>query len=176
MRLLRGAWVLSLMTARDRSAEATSGTESDDDAQAGTAGGDDTTHEGTAEATDDDTRADAATDDDARADGATDDDGSVETNGEDGATDGDTTETSDDGATDGGADDAEDEGDDGPDGENGPDSVPEVSLTLYQLTVSVTGQASDDLTDVEESAMRLMDYLVEKSGDLEDHPDNRGLG
>ena len=130
MRLLRGAWVLSLMTARDRSAEATSGTESDDDAQAGTAGGDDTTHEGTAEATDDDTRADAATD----------------------------------------------EGDDGPDGENGPDSVPEVSLTLYQLTVSVTGQASDDLTDVEESAMRLMDYLVEKSGDLEDHPDNRGLG
>jgi hypothetical protein len=56
------------------------------------------------------------------------------------------------------------------------DTVPEVKLTLYQLSVGVTGQAADDLEDVEASATRLMDYLVEKAGDLEDHPDDRGLG
>jgi hypothetical protein len=56
------------------------------------------------------------------------------------------------------------------------DTVPEVKLTLYQLSVGVTGQATDDLEDVEASATRLMDYLVEKAGDLEDHPDDRGLG
>ena len=54
--------------------------------------------------------------------------------------------------------------------------VPEVTLTLYQLSVGVTGQTTDDLEDVEASATRLMDYLVEKAGDLEDHPDDRGLG
>jgi hypothetical protein len=57
-----------------------------------------------------------------------------------------------------------------------PETVPEVKLTLYQLSVAVTGQATDDLEDVEASATRLMDYLVEKAGDLEDHPDDRGLG
>jgi hypothetical protein len=56
------------------------------------------------------------------------------------------------------------------------DTVPEVTLTLYQLSVGVTGQTTDDLEDVEASATRLMDYLVEKAGDLEDHPDDRGLG
>lgn len=56
------------------------------------------------------------------------------------------------------------------------DTVPEVKLTLYQLSVGVTGQTTDDLEDVEASATRLMDYLVEKAGDLEDHPDDRGLG
>jgi hypothetical protein len=140
------------MTARDRSARATPGTESDDDAQPGTTGGDDASDERPAERTADD--------------GGTDDDGT----GDDAAE-----ASADDGATDGGADDATDEADE-QNGDDGRDSVPEVSLTLYQLTVSVTGQASDDLTDVEESAMRLMDYLVEKSGDLEDHPDDRGLG
>jgi hypothetical protein len=61
--------------------------------------------------------------------------------------------------------------------ENGDhDTVPEVKLTLYQLQVGVTGQTTDDLEDVEASATRLMDYLVEKAGDLEDHPDDRGLG
>ena len=56
------------------------------------------------------------------------------------------------------------------------ETVPEVTLTLYQLSVGVTGQTTDDLEDVEASATRLMDYLVEKAGDLEDHPDDRGLG
>lgn len=56
------------------------------------------------------------------------------------------------------------------------ETVPEVTLTLYQLSVGVTGQTADDLEDVEASATRLMDYLVEKAGDLEDHPDDRGLG
>jgi hypothetical protein len=63
-----------------------------------------------------------------------------------------------------------------PDDDADPDTVPEVKLTLYQLSVGVTGQATDDLEDVEDSATRLMDYLVEKAGDLEDHPDDRGLG
>jgi hypothetical protein len=154
------------MTARDRSARATPGTESDDDAQPGTTGGDDASDERPAERTADD----GGTDDDGTGDDA------AEASADDGAADGGTAEASaDDGATDGGADDATDEADE-QNGDDGRDSVPEVSLTLYQLTVSVTGQASDDLTDVEESAMRLMDYLVEKSGDLEDHPDDRGLG
>jgi hypothetical protein len=56
------------------------------------------------------------------------------------------------------------------------DTAPEVKLNLYQLSVGVTGQTTDDLEDVEASATRLMDYLVEKAGDLEDHPDDRGLG
>ncbi len=59
---------------------------------------------------------------------------------------------------------------------NHDDTVPHVELGLYQLTVKVSGQSSDDLTDVEDSAKRLLNYLVEKAETLEEAPDNRGLG
>lgn len=54
-------------------------------------------------------------------------------------------------------------------------TVPQVELTLYQLNVKVSGQATDGLDDVEASAMELMDYLIEQSQSLEDRPDGRGL-
>lgn len=60
--------------------------------------------------------------------------------------------------------------------ENHDPSVPQVELSLYQLNVKVGGQATDELADVEESAIRLMDYLIEQTGTLEDKPDGRGLG
>ncbi|EJN61126.1 hypothetical protein SAMN04487950_3935 [Halogranum rubrum] len=60
--------------------------------------------------------------------------------------------------------------------ENHDPSVPQVELALYQLNVKVSGQATDELADVEESAIRLMDYLIEQTGTLEDKPDGRGLG
>jgi hypothetical protein len=40
----------------------------------------------------------------------------------------------------------------------------------------VSGQASDATEDVEATARRLMDYLVEQAEALEDDPDDRGLG
>lgn len=63
---------------------------------------------------------------------------------------------------------------DGPDA--GADTVPTVDLDLYQLSVSVSGQAEDELDEVEETARRLMEYLVDQSARLEERPENRGLG
>ena len=68
---------------------------------------------------------------------------------------------------------------DGVDAVPGPaedETVPTVELELYELTVRLSGRSDDDLTDVEESAKRLLDYLVENAQHLEDHPDERGLG
>jgi hypothetical protein len=56
------------------------------------------------------------------------------------------------------------------------ETVPAVELGLYQLSVKVNGQSSDSIDDVEASARRLMDYLVETAEALEDNPDDRGLG
>lgn len=56
------------------------------------------------------------------------------------------------------------------------DSAPSVELELYQLSVSVTGKSADDLSDVEESAVRLLEELVDTAEQLEDSPDGRGLG
>ena len=56
------------------------------------------------------------------------------------------------------------------------ETVPTVELELYELTVRLSGRSDDDLTDVEESAKRLFDYLVRNAERLEDHPDERGLG
>ena len=56
------------------------------------------------------------------------------------------------------------------------ETVPSVELELYELTVRLSGRSDDDLTDVEESAKRLLDYLVQNARHLEDHPDDRGLG
>ncbi|ELZ77734.1 hypothetical protein DEQ92_00590 [Haloferax sp. Atlit-6N] len=58
---------------------------------------------------------------------------------------------------------------------NGDDTVPHVELDLYELSVRVSGQSSDELDDVEASATRLMDYLVDHAKELEDQPDSRGL-
>jgi len=69
--------------------------------------------------------------------------------------------------------DAEDEADDE---ENGDETVPAVDLDLYQLSVSVSGQSTDSVEDVEATARRLMDYLVEQAKSLEEGPDTRGLG
>ncbi len=56
------------------------------------------------------------------------------------------------------------------------DTVPTVELELYELTVRLSGRSDDDLTDVEETSKRLLDYLVRNAQHLEDHPDDRGLG
>ena len=66
---------------------------------------------------------------------------------------------------------ADDEADDG----NGTETVPSVDLDLYDLSVRVSGQATDDLDAVEETARSLMEYLVEQAHALEDSPDDRGL-
>ncbi|POG57120.1 hypothetical protein [Haloferax marisrubri] len=58
---------------------------------------------------------------------------------------------------------------------NGDETVPHVELDLYELSVRVSGQSSDELDDVEASATRLMDYLVDHAKELEDQPDTRGL-
>jgi len=58
---------------------------------------------------------------------------------------------------------------------NGDETVPHVELDLYELSVRVSGQSSDELDDVEASATRLMDYLVDHAKELEDQPDSRGL-
>ncbi|SFR68884.1 hypothetical protein [Halogeometricum limi] len=81
---------------------------------------------------------------------------------------------------DGGVDDAEDgSGDDGADDAemNGAydDTVPNVELGLYQLSVRVSGRSDDDLKTVEDSAKRLMDYLIDRAEELEERPDDRGL-
>ncbi|WP_042666205.1 MULTISPECIES: hypothetical protein [unclassified Haloferax] len=71
------------------------------------------------------------------------------------------------------ADGGTDERDDG--NGNGDETVPHVELDLYELSVRVSGQSSDELDDVEASATRLMDYLVDHAKELEDQPDTRGL-
>ncbi len=77
--------------------------------------------------------------------------------------------------TDGGS--AESTPEDADDGESETDdTVPSVELELFQITVSVTGQADDDLPAVEESAVRLLDEVVERAEQLQDGPDGRGLG
>ena len=58
---------------------------------------------------------------------------------------------------------------------NGDETVPNVELDLFDLSVRVSGQSTDDLNDVEETARSLMDYLVQQAHALEDAPDNRGL-
>jgi hypothetical protein len=60
--------------------------------------------------------------------------------------------------------------------ERGDETVPNVELSLYELSVRVSGRSDDGLRDVEESATRLMDYLIERSKELEERPDDRGLG
>lgn len=57
-----------------------------------------------------------------------------------------------------------------------PETVPEVELGLYQVSVRVKGRADDDLGEVEETAVRLIDHLVERAETLEESPDDRGLG
>jgi hypothetical protein len=58
---------------------------------------------------------------------------------------------------------------------NGDETVPAVEMDLYDLSVRVSGQSSDDLDAVEDAARSLMDYLVEQAHALEDRPDDRGL-
>ncbi|MDS0292686.1 hypothetical protein [Halogeometricum luteum] len=79
---------------------------------------------------------------------------------------------------------AEADGGDATDGEDGretelsdgrDDTVPNVELGLYQLSVRVSGRSDDDLQTVEDSAKRLMDYLIDRAGELEERPDDRGL-
>ncbi|MFB6281090.1 MAG: hypothetical protein ABEH40_03630 [Haloferacaceae archaeon] len=74
------------------------------------------------------------------------------------------------------ADDSAGEGDGDRPGDGGTDTVPTVDLDLYQLSVSVSGQAEDDLGDVEATARKLMEYLVDQAERLEERPDERGLG
>ncbi|WP_277552544.1 hypothetical protein [Halobaculum limi] len=59
--------------------------------------------------------------------------------------------------------------------ESTPETAPEVELTLYQVNVRVKGQADDDLSEVEQTATRLIDHLVDRAGTLEEEPDKRGL-
>ncbi|WP_188423689.1 hypothetical protein [Haloferax sulfurifontis] len=73
------------------------------------------------------------------------------------------------------ADGGTDERDNGNGNGNGDETVPHVELDLYELSVRVSGQSSDELGDVEASATRLMDYLVDHAKELEDQPDSRGL-
>ncbi|ESS11028.1 MAG: hypothetical protein A07HR60_02173 [uncultured archaeon A07HR60] len=77
--------------------------------------------------------------------------------------------------TDGGSAEPTDEAPDGGESESD-DTVPSVELELFQISVSVTGQAEDDLPAVEESAVRLLDEVVERAEQLQDGPDGRGLG
>jgi hypothetical protein len=65
---------------------------------------------------------------------------------------------------------------DDPDAEPPGETVPEVELSLYQVTVRVKGQGDDSLDDVEDSARDLIDHLVDHAQTLEDSPDGRGLG
>ncbi|WP_411968610.1 hypothetical protein [Haloferax sp. YSSS75] len=71
-------------------------------------------------------------------------------------------------AADGGTDDDNEDG-------NGDETVPHVELGLYELSVRVSGQSDDELEDVEKSATRLMEFLIDQAKQLEDQPDTRGL-
>jgi hypothetical protein len=59
--------------------------------------------------------------------------------------------------------------------DGGDETVPTVELDLYDLSVRVSGQSTDDLDAVEGAARSLMDYLVDQAQALEDRPDDRGL-
>ncbi|UIO98941.1 hypothetical protein Hbl1158_10380 [Halobaculum sp. CBA1158] len=65
---------------------------------------------------------------------------------------------------------------DADDRSEGGDTVPEVELGLYQVSVRVQGRSDDDLATVEETATELIDHLVERASTLEEEPDQRGLG
>lgn len=67
--------------------------------------------------------------------------------------------------------------DDGTDHDSSePDStVPQVDLSLRDLSVSVTGRSDDDLETVEQSALALVEHLVEKAKELEEDHDEYGL-
>ena len=65
--------------------------------------------------------------------------------------------------------------DDNGEDDNGDETVPTVELDLYDLSVRVSGQSTDDLDAVEGAARGLMDYLVDQAQRLEDRPDDRGL-
>ncbi len=56
------------------------------------------------------------------------------------------------------------------------DTVAEVELALYQVSVRVKGRSDDELEEVEDTAERLIDHLVDRAEALEDAPDDRGLG
>jgi hypothetical protein len=56
------------------------------------------------------------------------------------------------------------------------DGCPHVELSMYQLSVAVRGGHDDTLDEVGEAARELMDYLTERSHELEERPDDRGLG
>jgi len=58
------------------------------------------------------------------------------------------------------------------DGAAAAEHPPTVELSLYELDVSVRGAESDSLDDVEATAERLMDYLVEQHHRLEDGPED----
>ncbi|AUV81914.1 hypothetical protein C2R22_09845 [Salinigranum rubrum] len=60
-------------------------------------------------------------------------------------------------------------------GDNGDETVPTVELDLYDLSVRVSGQSTDDLDAVGDAARDMMDYLVDRAKELEDSPDDRGL-
>jgi hypothetical protein len=60
-------------------------------------------------------------------------------------------------------------------GDTGDETVPTVELDLYDLSVRVSGQSTDDLDAVGDAARDLMDYLVDRAKKLEDSPDDRGL-
>lgn len=66
---------------------------------------------------------------------------------------------------------------DASDGESQTDeTVPKVELGLYQISVTVQGRSTDDLDAVEETAEGLLDTLVDRAEELEESPDDRGLG
>ena len=56
------------------------------------------------------------------------------------------------------------------------ETVPKVELGLYQISVTVQGKSTDDLDVVESTAEGLLDTLVDRAGELEESPDDRGLG
>ena len=56
------------------------------------------------------------------------------------------------------------------------ETVPRIEMSLYQLSVAVSGRSEDDLAAVEGTARRLMDYLVDRSETLEERPADRGRG
>jgi hypothetical protein len=60
-------------------------------------------------------------------------------------------------------------------GDHGDETVPTVELDLYDLSVRVSGQSTDDLDTVGDTAREMMDYLVDRAKALEDAPDDRGL-
>lgn len=66
---------------------------------------------------------------------------------------------------------------DAADGERSTDeTVPKVELGLYQISVTVQGKSTDDLDAVETTAEGLLDTLVDRAEELEESPDDRGLG